>query len=111
MTLHSQRARLLGGVLALVIGLTLAAPPAQAAETTVAAPVAGPIAAAAIAKAEAMPVAAQVKPAPAGATTAAAEGKPFFKSTRGVIALVLMGGALGYMGYSFSHDRVKSPAR
>lgn len=94
--------------MALVIGLTLAAPPAQAAEPTVAAPVAGPIAAAAAAKIEAMPVAAQATAAP---TTTAPAGKPFFKSTRGAIALVLMGGALGYMGYSFSHDRVKSPAK
>ena len=43
--------------------------------------------------------------------TTAAEGKPFFKTTTGIVSLVLLGGALGYMAYSFSNGRVKSPAK
>jgi hypothetical protein len=38
-------------------------------------------------------------------------GKPFFKTTKGAIALVLLAGSLGYTFYAFSNDRVKSPAK
>ena len=108
MRLHSQLARLLGGALALVVGLTLAAPPALAAETATVALVSGPIAAAAVAKVEAMPAATQA----AKATPATAPGsKRFFSGPKGVIAIVLMAGTLGYMAHSMSSDRVKSPAR
>jgi hypothetical protein len=110
--LHSQLARLLGGALALVVGLTLTAPPVLAAEAATVVPVSGPIAAAAIAKVEAMPPATQAAkatPAPAAATAPGSKG--FFSGPKGVVAIVLMAGALGYMGYSMNNDRVKSPAR
>lgn len=112
MRLHSQLARLLGGALALVVGLTLAAPPALAAETATVALVSGPIAAAAVAKVEAMPAATQAaKATPAPAAATAPGSKRFFSGPKGVIAIVLMAGTLGYMAHSMSSDRVKSPAR
>jgi len=128
-THHLRRARPLAGVLALLVGLTLVAPPAFAAEASAPAPAtpAQPLAAAAAAMVEAMPApataAAQATPAkPAGPTKpaaptaatpapAAAGGKPFFKTTTGIVSLVLLGGALGAMAYSFSNGRVKSPAK
>lgn len=45
-------------------------------------------------------------------TTPAAEAasRPFFKTPRGVATAVLMVAGLGWVFYSKSHDRVKSPA-
>jgi hypothetical protein len=101
------------------VGLTFAAPPAFAAEASAAAPAAAaePLAAAAAAMVEALPVPAvaqATKPAAPGAAKPAstpAEGKSFFKTPTGIVSLVLLGGALGAMAYSFSHGRVKSPAK
>jgi hypothetical protein len=107
-----KHARFLAGALALVLGLTLVAPPAFAAEpATVASP--RPIAAAANAKVEALPGAVLAQAAPAAPAAAPAEtgGKPFFKTTKGAIALALIAGTLGYMAYSMSNDRIKSPAK
>jgi hypothetical protein len=107
-----KHARFLAGALALVLGLMLVAPPAYAAEpATAASP--RPIAAAANAKVEALPAAVLAQAAPGAPAAAPAETgeKPFFKTTKGAIALVLMAGAIGYMGYSMSHDRIKSPAK
>ena len=112
MTRSLKHARFLAGTLALVLGLTLVAPPAFAAgPATAASP--RPIAAAATAKVEALPAAtlAQAAPAAPAATPAETGSKPFFKTTKGAVALVLMAGALGYMGYSMSNDRIKSPAK
>lgn len=116
MTRYLKQAKLLAGALALVVGLTLVAPPAFAAGP---APDPRPITAAAAAKVEAAPAealaqAAQAAPAVQAAPLAAPAEvghKSFFKTTQGAIALVLMAGTLGYMGYSMSNDRVKSPAR
>jgi hypothetical protein len=111
-TRYSKHARLLAGALALVVGSTLGAPPAFAASP---APDPRPIATAATAKVEAMPAAtlAQAAPAapPAPAAVAGTGDKPFFKTTKGAIALVLLAGGLGYMAYSMSNDRIKSPAK
>jgi len=107
-----KHARFLAGALAFVLGLTLVAPPAFAAEpATAASP--RPIAAAATAKVEAMPAATLALAAQPAAAAAPAEtaDKPFFKTTKGAIALVLLGGTLGYMAYSMSNDRIKSPAK
>ncbi len=110
MTRLLSRARPLAGVLALLVGLTFAAPPAFSAEAT-----AQPLAAAAAAMVEALPAAAVVQATPATPTAAkpvaASTDKPFFKTTTGVVSLVLLGGALGAMAYSFSNGRVKSPAK
>ncbi len=112
MTRYLKHARLLAGALALVVGLTLVAPPAFAAEPAPG-PAPRPIAAAATATVEAMPAASLAQAAqPAPATASASTGdKPFFKTTTGVISLVLLAGTLGYMGYSMSNDRIKSPAK
>jgi hypothetical protein len=110
-----KHARLLAGLLALILGLTLVAPPAFAAEpAAVGSP--RPIAAAANAKVAAAPAAVLAQATPANPTAPAAApaetgGKPFFKSGKGAIALVLMAATIGYMGYSMSNDRVKSPAK
>ena len=108
MTRYLKHARFLAGALALIVGLTLVAPPAFAAG-----PAPGPIAAAAAAKVEATPVEALVQAAPGAPAVAPAPAgeKPFLKTTTGVISLVLLAGALGYMGYSMSNDRIKSPAK
>lgn len=113
MTRNLKQSRLLAGALALVVGLTLGAPPAIAAG-----PAPGPIAAAATAKVEAIPAASlaqvtQATPAaPAAPAVASGTGeKPFLKTTKGVVALVLLGGVLGYTVYAFSNDRVSSPQR
>ena len=109
MTRYSKHARLLAGALALVVGLTLVAPPAFAASP---APDPRPIATAATAKVEAMPAATLAQAAQAAPAAVAETGdKPFFKTTKGAIALVLLAGGLGYMAYSMSNDRIKSPAK
>lgn len=114
MTRHLKHARLLAGALAFTVGLTLVAPPALAAEgAAVADP--RPITAAAAAMVDAMPAttlaqAAQAAPAVAPAPAPAGD-KPFLKTTKGVVALVLLGGVLGYTAYAFSNDRVSSPQR
>ena len=110
MTRNLINARLVAASLALVVGLTLVAPPAFAAPLP--AP-ARPLAAAATAKVKAMPVAtlapaAQATPA---AATATQGGKPFFKSTKGIVVLVLMATAVSWAAVSRSQDAVHSPAR
>jgi len=105
---YLNRARPLAAFLAIALCSTVAAPPAAAAGPAPA----RPLAAAAEAAGSALPQSAVAPaPTPSPAATPAAENKPFFKSTKGVLAIVLTAGALGYMGYSFSNDRVKSPAR
>ena len=114
MNRYLKRARPLAALLAVALCSTFAVPPAGAAEPAPA----RPLSAAAAAAGEALPEAAvaqatQAAPAAPGvaAPAAAGDGKPFFKTTKGVIALALTAGALGYMAYSFSNDRVKSPAK
>ncbi len=106
-----MHARFLVLALTLVLGLTLTAPPAFAAEpATAASPL--PIAAAANAKVEALPAEELAQAAPAAPAAPAEAGKkPFFKTTKGAIALVLIAGTLGYTAYSMSSDRIKSPAK
>ena len=114
MTRYWKHARLLAGSLALVVGLTLVAPPAFAAG-----PAPGPIAAAATAKVEAVPAealaqaAAQATPAVKAPAAVPVETghKSFFKTPTGAIALVLLAGTIAYTGYSLSNDRIKSPAK
>ena len=103
MTRHRPLARLLSGGLALLVGVTLTAAPALAAGP------ARPLAAAAATRVAAIPAAALAQAAQPAAQPAS--DKPFLKSGKGALALVLLAGALGYTFYSFSHDRVKSPAK
>jgi hypothetical protein len=111
-TRYLKHARLLTGALALIVGLTLVAPPALAAEAAAVADP-RPIAAAATALVEAMPVASLAQAAQAPPATAPAEtgDKPFLKTGKGALALALLAGSVGYTIYSFSNDRVKSPAK
>jgi hypothetical protein len=110
---YLNRARPLALLLAIVLCSTVAAPPAAATEPKPA----RPLAAAAASAGEALPEAAvaQATQAPATPTAtapaAAVDGKPFFKTTTGVIAVALLAGGLGYMAYSWSNDRVNSPGR
>jgi hypothetical protein len=113
-TLDVRRARPLAGLLALVVGLVLAAPPVFAAEPTPdPSPTPRPtLAEAAAAAVDALPsgtvaAAAQTAPAPSPAP----EGKSFFKTGKGAVALALLAAGLGYTAYSMSHDRVKSPEK
>jgi hypothetical protein len=113
-TRDPRRARPLAGLLALVVALVFAAPPAFAAEPT---PDPSPtpratLAEAAAAAVDALPAAtvaqaAQAAPAPPPAP----EGRSFFKTGKGAAVLVLMAAGLGYTAYSISHDRVKSPEK
>lgn len=112
MTRYLNRARPLAGALAFVMGLALVAPPALIAEAPEPATTAErSLAQAVAAKVEAMPPAALAQAAQVEPATAAPGDKPFLKSRKGVVAAVLMGSVLGYMAYSFSSDRVKSPAK
>ena len=109
MTRSLKHARFLAGTLALVLGLTLVAPPAFAAgPATATSP--RPIAAAATAKVEALPASTLAQAAPAAAPAQTGD-KPFLKTTKGAVALALLAGAFGYAFYSFSNGRVKSPAK
>ena len=111
MTHSLKHTRLPAGALAFVVGLTLVAPPAFAAEpTTVGTP--RPIAAAATAKVEAMPAAtlAQVAPTPSAAIAPSNE-KPFFKTGKGIAALVLTIGATAWLVQSRIDNKVSSPGR
>jgi len=108
-TRYLKHARPLAGALALVVGWTLAAPPAFAAG-----PAPGPITAAATAKVEAVPVEALAQAAPAtpaakATAPAATAAKPFFKTGKGAAAAVLIVAGLTMTFVSFGKDRVQSP--
>jgi hypothetical protein len=44
-------------------------------------------------------------------TTGSTGDKPFFKSGKGILAVVLLAGATGYTVYAAHHNRVRSPIR
>jgi len=106
-THNPKQARPLAVVLSFVVGLTLVAPPAFAAPLP--AP-ARPLSAAATAKVEAMPLATLAQATPAAAAPPKGD-KPFFKSTKGIVVLVLMATGLSWAAVSRSQDAVHSPAR
>ena len=108
--------RPLAGLLAVVVGLTLAAPPASAADAVAVtkAPARSPLAAATAAKlATLAPAPAAFAQAAPGADPAPADNRPFFKTTKGVVALVLMVAGAGYVAYRIPKDneKVHSPIR
>jgi hypothetical protein len=112
-----RRTRPLAGVLSLLVGLTFAAPPAFAADP---APSPSPapqptLTEAAVAAVDALPAATVARAAQAAqavpAPSSAPEDRSFFRTGKGAAVLVLLAGGLGYTVYSFSHDRVKSPAK
>jgi hypothetical protein len=106
----------LAGLLAVVVGLTLAAPPASAADAgaVTKAPAPSPLATTTAAKLAALAPApsafAQAAPA---ADPAPADNRPFFKTPKGVAALVLMVAGAAYVAYRIPKDneKVHSPIR
>jgi hypothetical protein len=100
----------LAGMLALVMAVTISAPTfaAEAAEPAGKA-AARPLSAAVAAKLSSMPVAAAAVTQEPAAETAG--GKPFFKSSKGIAAIILMAGGVAYTLRSKSKDRVHSPIR
>ncbi len=106
----ASRPRSVAAGLALSVALTVAAPPAFAAPPALAAPAQRPTTLAASAEArlaQADTAVALQAPAPAPAEAA---GKPFFKTPKGVAAIVLLAAGLTMTFVSYSKDRVKSPA-
>ena len=106
MTRHWPLARLLSAALALLVGLTVAAPPALAGGAQP-----RPLSAAAAAKVASIPNAELAQAAQPAAPAPTPASKPFIKSGKGALAFVLLAGAIGYTAYSLSNDRVKSPAK
>lgn len=108
--------RPVAGLLAVVVGLTLAAPPASAADAVAVtkAPAPSQLATTTAAKLAALAPApsafAQTAPA---ADPAPADNRPFFKTPKGVAALVLMVAGAGYVAYRIPKDneKVHSPIR
>ena len=108
--------RPLAGLLAVVVGLTLAAPPASAADAVAVtkAPAPSLLATTTATKLAALAPApsafAQTAPA---ADPAPADNRPFFKTTKVVVALVLMVAGPGYVAYRIPKDneKVHSPIR
>jgi hypothetical protein len=101
----------LAGFLALVLAVTFTAPTFAAEPAPPASPAnARPLAAAVAATLSSMPVpAAAITQEPAPETGGG--GKSFFKSNKGIAALVLMAGGVAYTLYSKDKDRVHSPIR
>ena len=104
-----SRVKPLAGILALVMAMTFTAP-AFAAEEIAAKAASQPLSAAVTAKLNSMPVPAAAVTQETPADTQSA-GKPFFKSRKGAIALLLMAGGVGYTLYSKDKDRIHSPIR
>jgi hypothetical protein len=108
--------RPVAGLLAVVVGLTLAAPPASAADAIAVtkAPAPSPLATTTAAKLASLAPApsafAQTAPA---ADPAPADNRPFFKTPKGVAAIVLMVAGAGYVAYRIPKDneKVHSPIR
>jgi hypothetical protein len=94
----------------LLVGLALLTPQAFAAEV-VAPSNDRPITAAATAKVANMSPRSSVAWAQEAKTAGSGSSKPFFKTTKGAIALVLMAGGITWAAVSRSKDAVHSPAR
>ncbi len=105
------------GALALVMGLTYAAPPATTAAEAGKAPMArvsSRLSAATTAKlATLAPTPRAFAQAPSSPPSSGGESKSFFGTPAGVAAIVLMVAGVGFAVYSANHDRkpVKSPIR
>jgi hypothetical protein len=105
----SRWVRPLPGAMALFVGLALLTPQVLAAE--VAAPSNDrPITAAATAKAASMNPRGRVAWTQDASTAGSGSSKPFFKTTKGAIVLVLMAGGITWAAVS-RKDAVHSPAR
>lgn len=113
---RSSWARILVGVLAVAFCFAMAAPPAVAGQLPSPKPISSntaPLAASAAARVEAMTpaqVLATTQASPAAPTTSSPS---FFKTPKGIAALVLIVAGAGYVAYAAVDDRkpVKSPIR
>ncbi|MCM2258007.1 MAG: hypothetical protein NDJ94_20430 [Vicinamibacteria bacterium] len=108
-------ARPVAGAMALLLALTVATPLA-AAEAPTPDPATAPVVAAAApqtlaAAASAKVAAMNTNAALAPAQVAGGDDKPFFKSKKGVAAILLFVAGVGYTIYSAKEDRVSSPIR
>lgn len=113
MTHRNPRTRAAIAALALTLGANAVAPTAWAGDSSPRATQATPIANAAAAKVGAMDPskdlrAAQAPAAAAGTTT---ESRPFFKSPKGAIAIVMMAGVMAYTIHSRTCCAIHSPGR
>jgi hypothetical protein len=103
---------MLVGMLALAVGLAMAAPPALAGPPPSVKPNQTPLAAAAAAVVEGIPSAALAQ---AGQTApvapAATSSKSFFKTPTGIVALVLTAGIAAWTIESRINNKVTSPGR
>jgi len=102
--------RPLARAMALFVGLALLTPQLLAAEMAVPS-IDRPIAAAAATKVATMKTPARVAWAQDTKTASSGSSKPFFGTTKGVIALVLMVGGITWAAVSRNKDAVHSPAR
>ena len=110
--------RPLAGLLALVVGLTLVAPPASAADAAAAParPAPSRLAASTAAKLAALapaPSAFAQTQTPTAADTGSSDTRSFFKTPTGVAAIILMVAGAGYVAYRIPKDnqKVHSPIR
>ena len=108
-----RRTRPWAGLLAAVVGLTLAAPPSWASEAMPApAPAPQSLRAATAAKLATLDTANGVRMSQdPGAAPASDAPKSFFKSRKGAIALLLLAGGTTWAVVSRNRDAVHSPAR
>lgn len=110
---RNPRARTTAVALTLALGASLAVPPAWAAEGVSRAGQMTPVSQSSVAKTGMKgPEAARATQSPAAAASASTESKSFFKTGRGIAALVLMVGATAWVIASRkSGDVVHSPGR
>ena len=108
----SRWVRSLAGALTLFVGLALVAPPVRAgdaAATLKQRPTT--LRAATEAKVANLNLSPRVDLSPEGDSASSSTSKPFFKTTKGVMALVLLAGGVTWAAVSRSKDAVHSPAR
>jgi hypothetical protein len=103
-----RQAKPVAAALAVLLSMAAVAPPAQAATPAASAPQTATLTATASAKVAALSTA-EIAASQDAAQTDAPRG--FFKTRKGVIALLLFAGATTFTFVSKSRDRVKSPIR
>jgi hypothetical protein len=98
--------------LTVALGASLVVPPVWAADAAPRAERVAPLSSAAVAPAGMKgPEAPRATQSPAPAPSASTESKPFFKSTKGAIAIVMMAGVMAYTIHSRTCCAIHSPAR
>jgi hypothetical protein len=98
--------------LTVALGASLAVPPVWAADASPRADRIAPLSSASVAKTGMRgPEPARAAQAPAATASASTESKPFFKSTKGAVAIVLMAGVMAYTIHSRTCCAIHSPSR